>query len=831
MSRRDADNCDACERDDALESHENAAALGTIDYRIGGYGRFLARMRGRISRQAIPPSEPTSTQRPLRTLTTRADDDPTFALLDAWACSLDVLTLYQEYIANEGFLRTAKERRSVLELARAIGYELAPGVAASTRLAFTLLDTPKAPREVELAVGTQVQSVPGPGELPQTFETVEAIVARPEHNAMLPQQLTPLKLDVGTDTIHLAGTGTGLRIGDRILLVGAARVTTPSSNRWAFRTVVDIDVDQARRSTKVRFTSALTSPLPTSPRVFGFRRSESIFGKSAPDPRMFSAATRTEIADLLDSSNEWKDFTAKADDLALDLVGDIPDVIPDGWIVLQDPSHTRLYGVEGASLSGRADFSLSLTTTRVSVDHGTGLTGFNPRSTIAYVASRELPLAEVPLESDVSGSQIALSGEVPAIERGRAVIVVGPDATTGQRRVEVALVKRTRVTGGRTVLILEAPLTGAFQREGTVILGNVARATHGKSVPREVVGSGDGSRPFQSFRLRQNPVTLVPSASGGAESTLSVRVNGALWSPVTSTWGYGPNDHIYVPRLDDDGETTLVFGDGVHGARLPTGSENVTVSYRVGIGSVGAVPADKLTILKTRPQGLKAATNPLPATGAEDPEKLADARINAPVTVLTLDRLVSVTDYEDYASAYPGIGKAQAVRLWDGRRWWVHLTLATSEGAPVDDTSDLHRSLTADIDAHRDPVQRVMFDTFVERRFRFRAKVRVDDAYLYEEVIESVKDVLTEAFSFEARTFGQAVTGAEIIALIHGVTGVVAMDLDALWYDGDPVPTDATSPASWILPADAAHWADTAVALGELLLLADDGADLSELRS
>ena len=56
--------------------------------------------------------------RPLAALTTRAPDDPAIALLDAWATVADVLTFYQERIANEGFLRTATERRSVLELAR-----------------------------------------------------------------------------------------------------------------------------------------------------------------------------------------------------------------------------------------------------------------------------------------------------------------------------------------------------------------------------------------------------------------------------------------------------------------------------------------------------------------------------------------------------------------------------------------------------------------------------------------------------------------------------------------------------------------------------------------
>ena len=128
-------------------------------------------------------------------MTTRSLDDPSIALLDAWAIVADVLTFYQERIANEGFLRTATERRSVLELARAIGYELNPGVAASAFLQFTVeeiigsaaatgatpgMRTPVPPGPgssafnsgiVDIPGGTQVQSVPAPGKLPQTFET------------------------------------------------------------------------------------------------------------------------------------------------------------------------------------------------------------------------------------------------------------------------------------------------------------------------------------------------------------------------------------------------------------------------------------------------------------------------------------------------------------------------------------------------------------------------------------------------------------------------------------------------------------------------------------
>jgi hypothetical protein len=52
---------------------------------------------------------------PLLNLTTRDPSDPAMALLDAWATVADVLAFYQERIANEGYLRTATERRSILE--------------------------------------------------------------------------------------------------------------------------------------------------------------------------------------------------------------------------------------------------------------------------------------------------------------------------------------------------------------------------------------------------------------------------------------------------------------------------------------------------------------------------------------------------------------------------------------------------------------------------------------------------------------------------------------------------------------------------------------------
>src|SRR5436190_4260258 len=91
----------------------NPAGLSAFTYRVGNHGRFKAQMLADIS----------SSKKPLSDLSTRTDRDLSIALLDSWATIADVLSFYQERIANEGFLRTATERKSVMELARSISYE------------------------------------------------------------------------------------------------------------------------------------------------------------------------------------------------------------------------------------------------------------------------------------------------------------------------------------------------------------------------------------------------------------------------------------------------------------------------------------------------------------------------------------------------------------------------------------------------------------------------------------------------------------------------------------------------------------------------------------
>lgn len=66
--------------------------------------------------------------------TDRSEADFGIVLIEIFAYMADILSYYQDRIANESFLTTAQERRSVIQHLRLIGYELAPAAAASAEL-------------------------------------------------------------------------------------------------------------------------------------------------------------------------------------------------------------------------------------------------------------------------------------------------------------------------------------------------------------------------------------------------------------------------------------------------------------------------------------------------------------------------------------------------------------------------------------------------------------------------------------------------------------------------------------------------------------------------
>jgi predicted phage baseplate assembly protein len=795
MSSDTLNDCGCCQDGHAgtPEPLENPPGLSAITYRVGTQARFKQSMLKRLSKEPAGPA--------LRKFTTREDDDPSIALLDAAATMLDSLTFYQERIVNEGFLRTASERRSILELARSIGYELRPGVAAGTHLAFTLETAPGSPLRAPIAIGTKVQSLPGPDERPQVFETVEAFEARPEWNSLKPQTSELHQPQFGDAELYLKGNSTNLKIGDAILIVGNERVKEPNSNQWDFRTVKEVESNTAKGWTRLAFDRPLGKVKPRGTPaqddivVFVLRLRTSLFGHNAPDWRAMPLATKKAYGNTTDDAAaiaipDWPGLNSIPSNLiVLDAV--YPQIVVDSWVVLSVPNYDELYKVEKTSEDARAEFTLTAKTTTLQVNGENLQEKFSTkvRSVAVYAQSEALELAERPLFTPIQGSAVTLSTLVEGLARGQVVIVTGKLAGAQKDDPVVSevmfLANALAVKNkARTELTFTQSLVHTFDRETVSIQANVVKATHGET-QREVLGSGHAANPFQRFGLKKHPLTFVSAATpSGGLTTLEVRVDDVRWSEVPSLYAQPAKAQVYTTRLADDGAVTVQFGDGLSGARLPSGTENVTGVYRAGTGLEGQVRAEQLSLLLTRPLGVKSVINPLAPTGAQNPEERDQARQNAPLTVLTLERVVSVRDYENFARAFSGIGKAQAITLGYGTARRVHLTVAAANGRPVEENSDLMKNLRSAILQAGDPHQAFVIDSFHPRTFDVTAHVLIDARYRPEPVTLAVRRALLETFSFERQAFGQVVTASQVIAAMQAVPGVIAVTQTALYETG-----------------------------------------------
>jgi Baseplate J-like protein len=897
----------------------NRPGLSAVAYRPGTHSAFLRSLLAALS---------TADRPALRGLSAR-EGDWTVALLDAWSAVADVLTFYGERIANEAYLRTATERLSILELARAVGYELAPGVAAATMLAFTVEDAPGAPSRTEVPAGTRVQSVPGPGERPQTFETTEPLHARAAWNVLRPRRTRAWSPGPADTAVRVRGVGTGVRAGDLLLVVGAERLLSTTDPRWAVRTVTAAEADPLTQTTLVRWDTPLgvrqdgtAQPLPcVDPQVVLLRTRATAFGNDAPDWRLLPPETKrifyTPPSQGPADPGQWPGFTLSAitaaangtpDDQVAYLDAVHPGLTAGGWTFWQGPTGTALYHVQEVRTGYASGFTLSGHVTRLAVD--APLTPFNNavRQLQLWGGSERLQPAETAIPHAVRGDRVELDGIAEGLDEGRRLLFVGQPARVRARAAgihfddgegtrtlqqgevlalvgapappdcpplpeiegasaprygdcpdcggemtmprewrlrdakgregrawaawadfdvlaadpdeaaasELAVVHQVLEQGGRSVVVLREPLRGAYDRGALQVHGNVAPATHGETV-REVLGSGDAGRAWQRFGLRQPPLTHVHAAeSGGRRSTLEVWVDGIRWDEAPTLFGRGPRERLFSAQQDAEGGTRVQFGDGRNGARLPSGRENVAAVYRRGIGREGNVAAGQLSLLLTRPLGIRSVANPLPATGGDDPETLERARENAPLTVLTLDRIVSLRDYEDFARTFAGVAKAMATWTWSGRGRGVLVTVAGPQGDAVPDGGPVQTALRAALARYGDALIPVEVRAYRPARFRVSAGLRAHPAHDPARVLAAAQEALRARFSFAARAFGQGVALSEVIAALQEVPGVAAVDVDLLYRADEDEPAFHTRLlAAFPAPGAAAQGAQPA----ELLTL------------
>lgn len=368
--------------------------------------------------------------------------------------------------------------------------------------------------------------------------------------------------------------------------------------------------------------------------------------------------------------------------------------------------------------------------------------------------------------TDLSGRRLYLQQPCTGIKPGRSLLVSNGFAVMQTRLEEVA-------ESGAWLQLVD-PLPGQTTVGNLEIMANVVVSGHGEARPWRVLGSGDGSRSNQSFTLEVEELSFVADTAmaSGVRAALEIVVAGETWTQVDNLKDSAPSDAHYQVRINEDGYAVVEFGDGRHGRRLPSGTNNIRIRLRQGTGVAGNLDPG-LLVKPVQPHPLiETIRQPMSSSGGNDRESRSDLRRNAPASLLALNRAVSIEDAAQLARSHPSVWQATAFRLKPGlgRRERLEVVVMAAGGGFLSDA--LKQTVQAWLSARSQPGMQVMLTDYVPVRFQLEIIVRIRSTVDAQAVKNAVEASLTGALDLSRRQLGQPLYRGEIYTIVDGVAGV-----------------------------------------------------------
>jgi hypothetical protein len=641
-----------CESEQDPQVVWNPPGLSNIAYRVDRFSGFR-----RALLEALPDETALLGWRP-------PAGDLGLQTLEWWAYLADILTFYNERIANESYLRCAQLPASVTGLVALLGYEPRPAIAAVGQVA-AIRQTSRPHEPLVIPAGMQFSSTATPGVPVETFEAAAASFSGLSD---VPIGLLPStgagsllgSAPSGTGSIGsvlIAGHIGSLKPGDELLL--ASRVWSATSHDWAKVSVVSTTPEpDPNGGTNTRVALAAAQPAEVE---------EWLEEAAAADFRLLRP---TQAAALWTQTATDQPLVETGATLVILLSAVVRGIAPGDLIFLDGSQGTAVGQVtDAAEKFGLIPYS-GATPPNIQVARSVlttltpdayGVVGAEPATVTVRFGLKDVgTLAPTPpttlaaLPATVSapeGFTVAPAGASAFVEDATGVGIPVTATANADQTLTLAATAATPAS-----FSLAAPLH---------LLVDLVDVSRGATVAAETLGSGDATVAGQSFPLKNSPLTYLADGNEYV-STLRVAVDGIYWSEAATFFGQPPDARIWVVSARPDGTSEVRFGDGINGARLPTGSQLVA-SYRFGAGAASP-PAGRLTTILKPQQNLAAVHNPVAVWGGADAEQPADVRENAPASVLTFGRAISADDYETVAARAPGVSRARAYWTWDPAR-------------------------------------------------------------------------------------------------------------------------------------------------------------------
>lgn len=255
----------------------------------------------------------------------------------------------------------------------------------------------------------------------------------------------------------------------------------------------------------------------------------------------------------------------------------------------------------------------------------------------------------------------------------------------------------------------------------------------------------------------------------------------------------GSDERHFVVEIDNDGHAHLRFGNGELGCQ-PEAGFAFFAQYRVGNGIAGNVGADTISHIVFRKTTLSGAAlrvrNPLPAQGGTEPEPMAEVKLFAPFAFRRqLERAVTADDYAQLVQRdfRAQVQRAAARLIWTGSWYEVQVAVDPFHKEELDTglldaiKSRLYRYRRIGHELNVMPAQDVPLEIEIN--------VCVLPGYLRGHVEAALRDLFSNRilpngqlgfFHPDNLSFGEGIYLSKLVAVAQRVTGVESVGVTKL---------------------------------------------------